>query len=217
MASTAVPDRAHAILSYWLGADYMTPRDPGFWASPELTKIWFNGGNEVDQYVKDHFTADVEAFKAGEYDDWLQQPYSALAGIILADQFTRNIYRGTAAAFELDGKALSWAKHLQDSGLAQQLPRGPMRQFLTLPFMHSENLDDQQRCVDHAKAEYEAAAALDPESAAAKNWLFIMGFAESHRDVIAKWGRFPHRNVMLGRQSTPEEEAGLADGSIGRW
>jgi uncharacterized protein (DUF924 family) len=74
-----------------------------------------------------------------------------------------------------------------------------------------------QRCVDLVTAELEASTAEDPASAATQAWAAQLRFAVAHRDVVAKWGRFPHRNALLGRQSTPEEEAGLADGSIGRW
>jgi hypothetical protein len=74
-----------------------------------------------------------------------------------------------------------------------------------------------QRCVDLVTAELEASRAADPDSAATQAWASQLQFAEAHRGVVAKWGRFPHRNALLGRQSTPEEEAGLADGSIGRW
>jgi uncharacterized protein (DUF924 family) len=74
-----------------------------------------------------------------------------------------------------------------------------------------------QRCVDLVTAELEASRAEDPNSDATQAWSAQLRFAVAHRDVVAKWGRFPHRNVLLGRQSTPEEEAGLADGSIGRW
>eukprot|EP00878_Enallax_costatus_P045917 GHUV01055453.1.p1 GENE.GHUV01055453.1~~GHUV01055453.1.p1 ORF type:complete len:176 (+),score=32.05 GHUV01055453.1:108-635(+) len=141
MSTSAVPDRAHAILAYWFGADYL---DPTYWPTAELMGKWFAGGPEVDKEVKEQFTADVEALKSGKYDNWLHEPCGALAGIILADQFTRNIYRGTAGAFQLDHKALTWAKHMQDNGLVQQLPSCALRLFVTYPFMHSEALEDQQ-------------------------------------------------------------------------
>eukprot|EP00775_Hariotina_reticulata_P008910 gene8908-9087_t len=213
----ATPTQADRILTYWFGADYAQQMPPGSWTSDStVTDRWFKGGAEVDQYIKDHFTRDVEALAAGQYDNWLQQPCSALAGIVLADQFTRNIYRGSARAFSLDHVAIAWSRHVQDSGMAKQLA-DPLRYFSMMPFMHSEQLEDQQRCVDLSTAEYEANKALDPDSPATRQWASVVKFAQAHRDVVAKWGRFPHRNTLLGRCSTPEEEAGLADGSIGRW
>eukprot|EP00879_Flechtneria_rotunda_P004787 GHRR01005059.1.p1 GENE.GHRR01005059.1~~GHRR01005059.1.p1 ORF type:complete len:223 (+),score=61.62 GHRR01005059.1:97-765(+) len=213
-AMQAVPERAAAVLSYWFGPDYLKPNAPGEWQGND--KLWWGGDPAVDQDIKARFAEDVEAFGAGKYDDWLDNPYTGLAGVILGDQFSRNIHRGTPQAFALDPKAISWARHLQDSGMARQLAP-VLRSFLNTPFMHSEQLEDQQRCVDSIRAEYEAEKAVNAESDAAKAWAFTLKFAEAHRDVIVQWGRFPHRNKILGRQSTPEEEAGLADGSIGRW
>eukprot|EP00882_Tetradesmus_deserticola_P034939 GHRQ01040291.1.p1 GENE.GHRQ01040291.1~~GHRQ01040291.1.p1 ORF type:complete len:127 (+),score=48.70 GHRQ01040291.1:210-590(+) len=88
-AAAALPDRAHAVLSYWFGPDYASPALPGSWAAPEISQRWYGGGDAVDQYIKQHFSADVEAMRAGSYDSWQQQPLSAVAGIVLADQFTR--------------------------------------------------------------------------------------------------------------------------------
>lgn len=215
-AVAACLERAHAVLSYWVGPGYASPGPPGSWAAPEVSQRWYRGGPAVDQYIKEHFSADVEAMQAGRYDSWQQQPLSAVAGIILADQFTRNIHRGSAAAFAADAQALSWAQQLLGSGRASEVPP-VLRQFVVLPFMHSEALQDQQRCVDLVTAELEASRAADPDSAATQAWAFQLQFAVAHRDVVAKWGRFPHRNALLGRQSTPEEEAGLAHGSIGSW
>ncbi|KAF6254051.1 hypothetical protein COO60DRAFT_1543504 [Scenedesmus sp. NREL 46B-D3] len=228
-AAAALPDRAHAVLSTALnmhaftlycrrfGPGYSSPAPPGSWAAREVSQRWYNGGTAVDQYIKEHFSTDVKAMRAGRYDSWQQQPLSAVAGIVLADQFTRNMYRGTADAFALDPKALSWAEQLTSSGrVSDQLPP-VLRQFVVLPFMHSESLQDQQRCVDLVTAELEASRAEDPSSAATQAWAEQLQFAAAHRDVVAKWGRFPHRNALLGRQSTSEEAAGLADGSIGKW
>ncbi|KAF8061296.1 hypothetical protein HT031_004387 [Scenedesmus sp. PABB004] len=213
-----IPERAHAVLAYWFGPDYATQTDPRWWTPAEQGAArWYKGGPAVDAHITAEFKRDVEALASGALDEWQASPWPAAAGIILADQFTRNIYRGSARAFELDAKALAWARALQDSGAAAaQLP-GVVRSFVNTPFMHSERLEDQQRCVDVAERELAAARALDPASPAAAAWAAQVQFASAHRDVIARWGRFPHRNAMLGRESTPEEEAGLADGSIGRW
>lgn len=158
-------------------------------------------------------------------------PHAQLAGVILADQFARNVYRGTARAFALDEKAREWANELRALPAYRGALPAPHRYFCLLPLMHSEQLDDQELLV--AEVEKELALALEKTkdkqataagaaeggepSPAAKMWADIRKYAVAHRDVVAKWGRFPHRNPILGRASTAEEAAGLADGSIPRW
>lgn len=213
-----LPERASAVLSYWFGDDWASfPADePGFWAPPDVAARWFRGGPEVDEHIKANFERDVKALAAGQYESWRQQPQAAVAGIILADQFTRNLHRGSARAFELDAKALQWSAQLRASPDFAALP-GPLRYFACMPLMHSEALADQQLLVELATAERDRAAARDAASPGAVAWEGVVKFAEAHRDVVARWGRFPHRNALLGRPSTPEEQAGLASGTIPHW
>lgn len=218
MSTQALPARADAVLSYWFGADYAQPQPPGYWAAEEQSKVWFRGGLEVDQHIKDNFGEDISNLAAGSYDDWMHQPLAALAGIVLADQFTRNVHRGTAQSFALDNKALQWSQHVRTAwDVKSALPSPPLRYFSYMPLMHSEDLQDQELLVQLVKDELAALSQQDLDSAAAKSWADILRFAEAHRDVVKRWGRFPHRNAVLGRQSTHEEEAGLQDGSIPRW
>ncbi|KAG2496755.1 hypothetical protein HYH03_005164 [Edaphochlamys debaryana] len=140
--------------------------------------------------------------------------FSIVAGIILMDQFTRNAYRGTPRAFSLDTKALEWADFAVASGTDKKLP-AILRIFSYFPYMHSEDLAVQEKGVGlyrSAAEKYEAGG--DRTVAAGAKCREALSYAEGHRDLIARWGRFPHRNAVLGRESTPEEAAGLADGSI---
>jgi uncharacterized protein (DUF924 family) len=129
----------------------------------------------------------------GGHRDWLQTPRACLARIIVLDQFPRHIHRGAAAAFSSDALALEAAKHLVSSGWDRDLL--PVeRMFAYLPFQHSESLADQERSCALCKP-------LEgfPETPT------VYRYAAAHRDIIARFGRFPHRNAALGRANTPEE------------
>ncbi|EIE19050.1 DUF924-domain-containing protein [Coccomyxa subellipsoidea C-169] len=206
--------KAQAVLEYWLGEDYRS-HSPHF-QDKERVKLWFGGGEAVDKEVKERFGAIVEEATSGGLRHW-KRGYEALAGVILRDQFTRNVFRGTPRMFSLDQEALSLAKSLVESGEAGQIIP-PHRVWLYMAYMHSEVLQDQQDCV-RLFQELEAECRRLPgggepmASRAADN----ARFAIAHESVISKWGRFPHRNAVLGRQSTAEEAAGLQDGSIPRF
>lgn len=202
-------DRALAVLEYWFGKGFQNAPLDGMPPADRL-KIWFEGGTEVDKEILDLFGTDVEHLSLGLYDTWIEHPYNGLAAVLLMDQFTRNIYRGKPQAFFLDFKARTWANHLLTTGRAAVLTR-IQRCFLFLPFEHSEELEDQERCVKLYVSEVES---VGPDSLCGPYLRMALHYAVQHRDVIAKWGRFPHRNAILGRQSTPEEEDGLQDGSI---
>ncbi|KAG2442026.1 hypothetical protein HYH02_009818 [Chlamydomonas schloesseri] len=205
-------DRVNAVLEYWFGSGVATADND--YVPDDKRKLWFGGGPEVDQYITEHFGADVEAVADGTYDEWCSaaQPRATVAGIILMDQFTRNIYRGKPEAFSLDGKALSWAQQAVADGSAAQLP-AVLRYFLLMPYMHSEDLAVQEAGVVLFREAAEAAEA-GGHKAAAGVLRGALAYQEAHRDVVKAWGRFPHRNAILGRASTPQELAGLADGSI---
>ncbi|GIL52138.1 hypothetical protein Vafri_8062 [Volvox africanus] len=211
-----IPDRARAVLEYWFGPDYVTADDT--FVPRDKMQIWFRGTPDVDQSITEHFGGDVQHMREGLYDSWREGgPLSLLAGIILMDQFSRNIYRGKPEAFALDNKALSWADLAAETGADRSLP-AMLRYFAYMPYMHAEDLAAQERGVELFRAAAEAAAAAGPAAASAANALrTALKYSEAHRDVIAKWGRFPHRNAALGRPSTPEELSGLADGSIAKF
>lgn len=199
-------------MEYWFGPGFDSG-DKAFFPGEKL-KLWFGGGPEVDQFITETFKPDVEKIADGSNDAWKQAPLSCVAGIVLMDQFTRNMYRGTPQSFALDPKALEWALHLVDTGLMETLPYA-MRVSVLLPLMHSEDIAVQQRGVElFAEAHKAAAAALGEEHPSTKFLGNCCNFMMMHYEVVKRWGRFPHRNAILGRESTPEEVQGLADGSI---
>lgn len=182
------------VLSYWFGPNAGTP-------TPEQTQRWFAGGEAVDREIRERFGESVEQARRGALADWAQTARGRLALIILIDQFSRNVYRGSAEAFSKDRVAVELTLAGLDNGHFAAL--APWEQmFYLLPLEHAEDPALQRRCVELFEA---WAKALPPE-------LQSMGqgtlrFAHLHRDVIARFGRFPTRNQALGRASTPEEEA----------
>ncbi len=180
--------RADVVLENWLGPE--AQRDaPG----PELRKRWFVKSAETDAWLQREHGADLDAAGRGDYDDWAATARGRLALVIVLDQFTRNLRRDTGAMFDNDDKALQLARE----GIARGDDRGlraAERNFLYMPFMHSERLDDQDRSVALFKQLAADAPALD-----AVEW------AIKHRDIVARFGRFPHRNLLLGRTNTPDE------------
>ncbi|MEL6139500.1 MAG: DUF924 family protein [Cyanobacteria bacterium J06628_6] len=180
-------NRSQPILEFWFG-------DPAGLDYGEFRKIWFKKDETFDQQIRHRFLTDYERAVAGDYADWLNMPRTCLALIIVLDQFARNLFRGSPQSFAADPQALATAKVAIASGYeAELLP--VERFFLYLPFEHSENLADQNRCVQLFEALVEAAPFLQHG----------LDYAYRHREVIEKFGRFPHRNDVLGRPSTPAE------------
>nr|WP_199307795.1 MULTISPECIES: DUF924 family protein [unclassified Leptolyngbya] len=161
-------------------------------------KLWFGKSSEVDEYIRTAFYTLYTQAALGELDGWQAQPESCLALILLLDQFPRNLFRQKPQAFATDEQALRVAKWAIAHGFDQQL--NPLqRLFIYLPLEHSEVLEDQHKAV----ALIEALVQEDPALADPYD------YALRHRDVIARFSRFPHRNEILGRISTPEEEVFL--------
>ncbi|MEJ1935902.1 DUF924 family protein, partial [Nostoc sp. NIES-2111] len=178
---------AQDILHFWFGH----PDEPNY---GKQKSFWFIKNPEVDEELKTRFLKDYQQAAAGDLDDWLNSPATCLALIILLDQLPRNIFRGTPAAFATDLKALAAAQHAIIQGYDRQfLP--VQRWFFYLPFEHSENLAHQQQSVKLFQE-----LSHDPESAS------TITYALQHLEIIERFGRFPHRNRILGRVSTPEEE-----------
>jgi uncharacterized protein (DUF924 family) len=181
----ATPERADEILSFWFG------RDRG---APEPREIWFRSTRAFDEEIARLFLNDCRRAAAGEDDDWMSTPRGCVALILLLDQFPRNLFRGTAGAFGTDAKARLAAWKALERGYDRQVPE-LWRWFLYLPFEHSESLEDQRLAVRLFEA-----LPPDPWNHAA------LEFARGHLAIIERFGRFPHRNAALGRQSTPDEE-----------
>jgi uncharacterized protein (DUF924 family) len=180
MTHTAGPGE---VVTFWLGQN---------------EKVWFSADPAFDAEVLSRFAELVERAKSGALDHWADTAEGALALVILLDQMTRNIYRDSPEMFAADGKALAVAELAIGRGFDQELPKSK-RRWLYMPFMHSEDLADQERSVD-----------LFTRSEISES----VPFAVDHADIIRRFGRFPHRNAILGRQTTPEEAAFLAGGGF---
>src|SRR5579871_3066075 len=171
----------------------------GFWreAGP---KRWFAKSAAFDEAVRLRFEATHHAAARGEYDGWRETAEGALALALLFDQFPRNLYRGSAHAFATDPLARSTARQAVARAFDRAVD-GELRTFFYLPFMHSESLADQEMGL----ALYDALAVElgDPDAA---KW------SRDHHAIIARFGRFPHRNRCLGRETTPDEQAFLNGG-----
>lgn len=175
-------------------------------------KRWFAGGPAVDREIRDGFAGLTEAARRGELDDWTAAPRRALALVILLDQFSRNLYRGSPDAFSADPKALAIAKALIEPATLAGFD-GIEQLFLSLPFCHAEDLDEQKTSVVLVQA---IARSAKPEWK--KMLTGAVDFNRKHLDVIARFGRFPHRNAVLGREATPAELDYLAYlKAVGQW
>ncbi|WP_119390550.1 DUF924 family protein [Taklimakanibacter lacteus] len=176
----------------------MTPDDVlDFWFSAGEDR-WFTKDAAFDGQLSVRFKQALAQAREGAFDHWAKTPKGALALVILLDQFSRNIHRGSPLAFAADKKALALAKEAIARGDHLQFPAPQARWFL-MPYEHAEDLDAQQRCVA-------LFTARDPGD--------MVHWAKLHLDIIARFGRFPHRNVILGRKSSPEELAFLAAGGF---
>lgn len=169
---------------------------------------WFRPSPEVDAEIGARFGDEIERALAGELDAWAQQPRGRLALVILLDQFTRNLGRGTSDAFRGDARALALAGEAVARGVDRSLQPSE-RSFLYMPFMHAEDAAAQERCVEVFSKLVEEA----PASAHIRKNLEV---AIEHKRVIDRFGRFPHRNDALGRSCSREEERYLAEGG-GFW
>jgi uncharacterized protein (DUF924 family) len=189
MADTAATDeQASAILEFWLGKE--SERDA---PAPEIRRRWYAKQDEFDARLRREFGADLQRAHDGELDGWAQTPRGLLALVILLDQFSRNLHRGSGRMFEHDDRALGLAKQGVERGDDTRLKAAEC-QFLYMPFMHSEAIDDQRRSLEL----FERLARVAPE-------LDSRSWAQSHHDIVARFGRFPHRNALLGRSSTDAE------------
>jgi uncharacterized protein (DUF924 family) len=180
---------------YWFG----TALEDAAATARERAALWWSKNPEVDNEIRRRFEDFVIKAGSGELDQWASNPQDRLALILLTDQFPRSIYRDSARAFAFDTKALSLACDGIDAGFDVSL-RSLEKVFFYLPLEHSESLADQQRSVRLFQKLF-AEAGPDQKPTFAE----YLDFAVRHRDIIKRFGRFPHRNAALGRISTPEE------------
>lgn len=183
------------IHSYWFG-----PLTDDGMAAPSQHRLWFTVDRDTDEHCRAHFEHWLHEALKGGLDHWAQTHRGLVALVILLDQFCRNIYRGFPEAFSGDERALALVQHTIATGEHRRMPL-IHRVFLYLPLEHCENLQAQQDCV----ALFEEMAAVTGNQQIAE----FTRYAIAHRDVIAHFGRFPHRNAILGRESSPEELAYL--------
>ena len=166
-----------------------------FWRDAGMAK-WFRGGEAFDAECRARWLDAHFAAARREFDDWMEDADGALALLLLLDQIPRNVFRDSGHAFATDPLALHYANRAIDAGHDAKIDSG-LRFFFYLPFEHSEAIADQDRAV-------ELFTSLGNAN--------LLGYANAHRDVIARFGRFPHRNAALGRGNTTEEQAWLAAG-----
>jgi uncharacterized protein (DUF924 family) len=181
-----VPSRAGEVLEFWFGRE----GDPEY---GQFRNEWFRKDPEFDATVTKKFADLYEEAAAGELDDWRETAESCLALVIVLDQFPRNMFRGDGRAHAEDGRALGASKYAVEHALDRELPAF-QRMFLYMPFMHSESVEDQRRSVELFER-------LSGEEGAPD----VVSYAVAHKDIVERFGRFPHRNGILGRETTPEE------------
>lgn len=190
--------KVEAVLEFWFGSN---PDDAAI--AKEKSALWWSKNPQVDDEIRGRFEGLVAKAAAGELSYWEATPTGRLALILLTDQFPRNIYRDSSRAFAYDVNALAWCL----DGIEQHVDRKlrPIeRVFFYLPLEHAESLEHQDKSVKHFG---ELVSIVDePDKAVFKEYL---DFAIRHRDIIARFGRYPHRNKILGRQFTAEEIAFL--------
>jgi uncharacterized protein (DUF924 family) len=184
MHSASIPVAPAEVLAFWRAA------------GPDK---WFTKDDAFDAEIRTRFLATYEAAARGELGGWEATPEGALSLAIVLDQFPRNMFRGSARIYAADPVARAVADRAIARGFDQHVPASE-RTFFYLPFEHSEELADQERCV----ALHRACGDADG-----------LKWAEHHADIIRRFGRFPHRNTLLGRATTPEEQAFLDGGGFG--
>ena len=199
----SLPD---AVLSQWFGSARPTNA-----SAMQVQAQWFTKNSAFDAQLHERFGVAVQAAAGGALQHWAEQgPWSCLALVVLLDQFTRNIYRGTPHSFAGDPQALALALRAQSEGWDLELPE-VTRIFMYLPLEHAEDLDMQQRSVDAFHSLLQTA----PDASTQAFFSGTLDYAYKHQDVIERFGRFPHRNPILGRSSTPEELDYLAQPGAG--
>ena len=181
-----MPSRVGEVLDFWFGRE----GEPGY---GEFRETWFRKDPAFDASVTERFADLYEEALAGGLDGWRDDARSCLALVIVLDQFPRNMFRGDGRTHAADGVALESSKYAVEHALDRELPAF-QRMFLYMPFMHSENSEDQRRSV-------ELFGLLANEPGAPD----VTSYAVGHREIVERFGRFPHRNEILDRATTPEE------------
>ena len=181
-----MPSRAGEVLDFWFGRE----GDPEY---GQFREEWFRKDPSFDARVTEQFADLYEEAAGGNLDGWRDDAESCLALVILLDQFPRNMFRGDGRTHAEDSRALGASEYAVEHALDRELPAF-QRMFLYMPFMHSESVEDQRRSVEMFERLAGEEGAPD-----------VVSYAVAHRDIVERFGRFPHRNEILGRETTPEE------------
>jgi uncharacterized protein (DUF924 family) len=185
--AVSLPDRAKALIDVWFGP----PGDPG---REQPREIWFKSTEKFDASLRQAFLADYEAAAAGALREWEALPEGALALVLLLDQIPRNIFRGKPRTYATDAAACAAADRALEKGFDRMVPL-VWRRFFYMPFHHSENIEDQRRSV----------ALFDALPRNPDRRDSLRRYGRPYVEVIERFGRFPHRNAILDRKSTPDE------------
>ena len=190
-----------SIIQFWFGDEGESPA-----AVAPRASLWFGGGPSFDELIRDRFDTLPMRASAGELNSWRRNARSSLALVLVLDQFPRNLYRGQAQCFDYDTQALEIANSCIAKGFDSELT-ALQAVFLYMPLEHAESCEAQERCV----ALFRALLARAPVELRPRFESFL-AYALRHQKVIDQFGRFPHRNEVLKRHSTPEEVSYLASG-----
>ena len=181
-----MPSRAGKVLDFWFGRE----GDPVY---GQFRNEWFRKDPAFDARVTEQFADLYEEAAVGNLDGWRDDAESCLALVLVLDQFPRNMFRGDERTHAEDDRALGASEYAVEHALDRELPAF-QRMFLYMPFMHSESVEDQRRSVE-----------LFERLAGEEGAPDVVSYAVAHRDIVERFGRFPHRNEILGRETTPEE------------
>ncbi|MEL7449339.1 MAG: DUF924 family protein [Pseudomonadota bacterium] len=192
---------ADSVVDWWLG-----PARQDLAKLGERMPYWFGASEEMDAQISEQFGEAIVQASLGDLDDWAEEPVGRLALVLLMDQFRRNVYRGTADAFACDDLALDLCLGGIEAGMDRQLGLVE-RIFFFMPLQHAESEPVQHKAVET----YDALASEAPDEVK-EIFEGCANYARLHRDIVLEFGRFPHRNTILGRDSTEEELAFLMSG-----
>ncbi|WP_316148857.1 DUF924 family protein [Cupriavidus sp. BIC8F] len=187
-----LPEGALRLVDFWFG-------QPGSAAWNTERPQWFTKSDAFDAQIRTNFLSDWQVACDGAPDDWSVTPEGACARVVLLDQFPRNMFRNDPRSFGSDAQALPLARRIVATGMDRKLPTDYHRMFCYMPFEHSEALEDQDEAVRLMTQLRESSGGV----------VDVVEWAEKHRAIITRFGRFPHRNAVLGRQSTEQELAFL--------
>lgn len=205
---------AEEILDFWFGAGTASWRDASEWDPlTQYLSLWMEKSDATDATIRSKFGKHIDRLLDGTYSHWkdASAPFDhKMAYILLGDQFCRNVHRNSAKMYEADPLVLPLAKRLVHDKVPMPLFQ---KFFALLPLMHSESVEDQRECVAQFETLLDAAQKANEEAAVAFLTNTIT-YAIAHCDIVEQYGRFPHRNAILGRENTPEEASGLAKGTI---